>query len=299
MPARPRGTVLLAGRVVVAVVCLSAVLLVAGPAGIWRNLVVLTTGSVVVSLGLHAAIIAALAWRWRAIVATLGAPLAYTPALRLTFLSTLLNLVLPTSVGGDVGRVWLGRNQGVGVRPGAVAAVFDRGIGLLTLVALVALAVVIAPGRFPEQARWLPALAVLACCGLALALALGGRSAAIEALRAPLRDRRLVAATAGISLAAHAAAAAIAAVIAHGMGVELPVVTAVLLFPAVILATLVPVSIGGWGVRELAAIPLLDQAGVDAAAAAAIALCFGLTQLIAAGLGTAALSLVRQRARAT
>jgi glycosyltransferase 2 family protein len=105
-----------------------------------------------------------------------------------------------------------------------------------------------------------------------------------------LRDRRLVAATVTVSLASHVAAAGIAALIARGMGIELPLLTAIILFPAAILATLAPISVGGWGVRELAAIPLLELAGIGAAGAAAIALVFGLTQLVAAGLGTIALS---------
>jgi uncharacterized membrane protein YbhN (UPF0104 family) len=49
---------------------------------------------------------------------------------------------------------------------------------------------------------------------------------------------------------------------------------------------MLPISIGGWGVREAAAIPLLALAGIPASGAVTLALLFGLTQVAAAGCGT-------------
>jgi glycosyltransferase 2 family protein len=278
--------------------CLVLVAAVAGPLEVWTRLRALSPDALLGSLVLHAAIVAALGWRWRAAIAAVGLALPYGPALRLTFVSTLLNLVLPTSVGGDLGRVWLGQGHGIDLRRGTAVALYDRGVGLATLVLLVAATAAAAPQLFPGPARWLLLLAALAGCGAA-AVALAGRlpGRAIETAGPLLRDRGLLAATAAVSLASHVAAGGIAALIARGMGVELPLATAVALFPAAILATLVPISVGGWGVRELAAIPLLGRAGIGADAAAAIALAFGLTQLAAAALGTAALSLAGGRER--
>jgi glycosyltransferase 2 family protein len=161
----------LLGRLLVAALCLVLATMVADPADISSQLQVVSLDSVVGSVALHAAIVAALAWRWRASVHAIGPTLPFRQALRLTFTSTLLNLLLPTTVGGDVSRVWLGRRHGLDLGEGAAVAAFDRIVGLVTLVLLVALSATLVPGLLPNEARWLLILVPLchsgsapACC---------------------------------------------------------------------------------------------------------------------------------------
>ena len=61
----------------------------------------------------------------------------------------------------------------------------------------------------------------------------------------------------------------------HGIG-NLPLPDAALLFTVMIGVVLVPISIGGWGLRELAVISLLATYGVAPERALLFSVCFGL-----------------------
>src|SRR5258708_2827328 len=54
----------------------------------------------------------------------------------------------------------------------------------------------------------------------------------------------------------------------------------IVLIPLVTLITLVPISIGGWGVREGALVVLLGGIGVPSAAALALSILFGLSSIV-------------------
>jgi uncharacterized membrane protein YbhN (UPF0104 family) len=291
-----RSHIAIAVRVLFACACIVVVLELADATEIGKTIATLSLSALLMAFGLHAAIIVVLSWRWALIVRGLDSEVPFMLAVRATFTSTVLNLTLPTSVGGDVGRVWFGKLQGIPVISGSVAAILDRGIGLAILVFLVAASSLWFGGLTGMVTFF--AVLIAGSAGLLLLLRWAARlpaeSAAFrtaEAVRAVVRNVVLLAHSSLLSLAAHLAAALIAMVIANGMGIPLTIGNAVLLFPAVLLATAMPVSIGGWGLRELAAIPLLALAGIAADGAAAIALMFGVTQLVAALAGTLAANL--------
>ena len=52
------------------------------------------------------------------------------------------------------------------------------------------------------------------------------------------------------------------------------------LVPLVMLMTVLPVSLGGWGVREVAMVTVLTPLGVPAAAAVTMSVCLGLGQFL-------------------
>src|SRR6195256_1694168 len=54
------------------------------------------------------------ALRWREISADCGAPLATTQAFRFNLIETFFNQTLPSSIGGDAVRLWLGARAGGG-----------------------------------------------------------------------------------------------------------------------------------------------------------------------------------------
>jgi len=65
--------------------------------------------------------------------------------------------------------------------------------------------------------------------------------------------------------------------IAHAMQLDITLRDCVLLVPPVILITVVPVSIAGWGVREGAMVVAFGFINVPASAAFAVSILFGLT----------------------
>ena len=70
--------------------------------------------------------------------------------------------------------------------------------------------------------------------------------------------------------------------LAQASGLSLSLVDAAVLFTIMVAVALIPVSIGGWGVRELAVTSLLGSHGVPFEQALFFSLCFGAILLIAA-----------------
>lgn len=90
--------------------------------------------------------------RWRMLVEYLGIPFTTQEALRLGFLSYLLNFVSLGSVGGDLFKAILVAKEKKSKRPEAIASVLlDRAIGLLGLIILAWLSIVIfADNQIPK-----------------------------------------------------------------------------------------------------------------------------------------------------
>lgn len=67
---------------------------------------------------------------------------------------------------------------------------------------------------------------------------------------------------------------------ARAVGVEADLPAFFALVPAAFLAAMAPITIGGWGVREASFVYFLGVAGVDAHAALATSILFGLTRIL-------------------
>ena len=67
--------------------------------------------------------------------------------------------------------------------------------------------------------------------------------------------------------------------IARGLEIEVGIMTAVVLLPPVLLLSLLPISVAGWGVREGATVVALSLAGVPSYQSLALSICFGLCAL--------------------
>jgi uncharacterized membrane protein YbhN (UPF0104 family) len=227
-------------------------------------------------IALHCVIVVLTALRFARIARGAGATVSTRDAFRLTFGSTLANMLLPTSLAGDAGRVWLIQRHGLTARSALGVGVFDRVIGLASLGLVVLGGALFAPSLAPLAGPVSLVLFVLvSAAGLAAAIHLGRAG--------------LVAATVGYSLAAHAVSIAIAYVFLLEQPADVGLAELAALFPAVLLAASIPVSVGGWGTRELAAAAAFGVVGMDATVAIALAFAFGVTQTVAAGIGSAVL----------
>ena len=80
--------------------------------------------------------LAALAWRWRLLVAYCGADLPFARLFRLSMIGVFFNQTLPSSAGGDAMRIWLLGKQSTW-RIAAYSVLLDRVIGVVALAILV------------------------------------------------------------------------------------------------------------------------------------------------------------------
>ncbi len=196
--------------------------------------------------------------------------------------------VLPMLVGDGV-RVLLATRQGYLLRPATQSVLLERVSMLLTLLVLCCAT---APAFVSRNGQ--PGYTALA--GGLLACGLAGCAALLVADRAPpfmtrLRHwevlssaaaaaRCLVTSLWGAGLAACSLLSNLnftlcAFLLARALGIPVTFWDMLLVMPAVILAATLPVSFGGWGVREGALVLLLGRCGVPAGQALALSLLFG------------------------
>jgi len=234
--------------------------------------------------------------RWLAVIGAGNHRLDFRTALQVVLIGHFFNQVLPSSVGGDAMRVWCAYRAGLGFGIAAATVIIDR---VLTLVSLLLLAAAGLPWLFDivldPVARW--ALSTVICAGLA------GFAAFLAIVRLPRFARRWRALRPLLELAALARKvifharyalpvillsvlsfvgfAVIVFYLARAMQLDVTLIDCVLLVPPVILVTVVPVSIAGWGVREGAMVVAFGFLNVPASAAFAVSVLFGITLAVA------------------
>ena len=228
--------------------------------------------------------------RWRRIVVHLGGAAPWRSVFSVFATSAFFSQVLP-SVGGDLVRVVYYRL--LGSTPGAVlvSIVIDRGMGIMGLLLL-------ALGAYPLLSAWIRTDVISVPIEVIAVSALSG--AGIAAVILPFAKRsaiwRRVPSTLGALLDAIAWAVAsrdgllrllplsalvhilsIIAVyaIAQSLGIHLGLRAAAGATPIILLAQVLPISIGGWGVRETAAVTVLSTLGIDPSAALTLSVIFG------------------------
>ena len=233
------------------------------------------------------------ALRWRAILSALGASIGFKAALQATLLMLFLNEVVPI-VGGDLARIWRGRQLGLRLGELVVSVVLDRIAGATALLALCVLAVpflydIAGSGRaFWSVAMLLAAmtsaLAVLMALHLLPATLAGlpGAGGLVElskgwrAVLAAPSNRATVATT---SLVAHCIYLTLAAEVTRLVGAEVSLVAATGILAPVLLTAMLPISLAGWGVREGGMIVGLALLGVPADVSLAASLVIGAVSL--------------------
>jgi uncharacterized protein (TIRG00374 family) len=221
------------------------------------------------------------AWRFEMLLR----PVKAAPLGTLTrhyFIGTTFNQILPSALGGDAVRILLLREVDVKKTEAAVFILVERMLGLLSLAILGA---VVAPfADLPtEPAAMVYGVAVCAVVGFA-ALSFIALKVPAEKLRFSVLRR---ASEALKTLAAHPRALAAGFfgsaafqlvglltswVIALAFSLDIPVTAFLTLVPLVYLATVVPISMGGVGLREIAFVYLFGFIGVGKEASLAISL---------------------------
>lgn len=235
------------------------------------------------------------ALRWRLTAAQLGIVIDRATAVREYYLSQIVNQSLPGGVLGDAGRAVRARAQ-AGLWASGQAVVFERLAGQIAIFALMVAAfgaTLAVPGGldWPSWAIW--PVAVLIGVGLGLPLILWavarilrgqlGRMLARlwEGMRLCLFAREVRGRQALLSMGTALANVAGFACCAMAVGAPIPVAAALALVPVILFAMVVPLTIGGWGLREGAAAAFLPLAGLSAAEAMAASVAFGLVFLAA------------------
>jgi len=230
-------------------------------------------------------------WRWHRVLRGLDERPPAGTSLALTWLGQFLNQGFPSVIAGDAARVWFMRPRVERLGSLVTSVIVDRVTGFFAIVGLIVCAMPWLLSRLPDGAAG-PALVTVT---IAVITGLAGlwllSNLAVEryihlprllALHRHLQSgRRVFSRPAGLLVAMLAVAVQVLSVfavvaIAGSLQIRLDLGDAFLFVPAVMLLTMMPITIAGWGVREGAMVVALGMADVVATDAAAIAILLGL-----------------------
>jgi uncharacterized membrane protein YbhN (UPF0104 family) len=239
--------------------------------------------------------------RWREISAECGAPLELRQAMRYNVIGTFFNQTLPSAIGGDAVRLWLVARAGAGWRAATYSIFVDRAIGLIALAVIIVASL---PWSYRLIGDPQGRIALLLVDFAALAGGLGFLAFGylqwawlqrwwgtlhIHAC-AVIADRVLFSARRGpkvaaLSLLVHVLTVAIAWCVVQSIAAPAAFGQIFQLLPPVMLITMLPISIAGWGVREATMGLAFGYAGLMPNEGVNISLLFGAVSFMVGAVG--------------
>jgi hypothetical protein len=239
--------------------------------------------------------------RWRCVAATFGETLPLAKAFMYTSIGQFINLGLPTAVGLDSVRAWKMHQQGISIGLAARIVIIDRLCSLFTLLIIVALGMCNLSGLRGSEIFKHSAMLTLvfgtASIGVLTTVQWWGRhippssrAKHLYQLSKDFNDALFANKVWTIKIISwsacnHLCRVAIVLFLALALGISLAASDAFTLVPVALLICMIPISIAGWGVRELVFIQAFSLAGVAPSHAFALSLLYGLVDLITGLLG--------------
>jgi glycosyltransferase 2 family protein len=239
--------------------------------------------------------------RWREISGECGAPLATSQAMRFNLIGTFFNQTLPSSIGGDAVRLWLVARGGAGWRAATYSIFVDRAIGLI------ALAIIIV-GSLPWSYHLISDPHGRSALLLVDFAALAGGVGFLVLGRLPwpwlkrwwgthhlhacsvIANRVIFSRTHGPAIAVlsglvHVLAVVIAWCVVQSIAAPVAFGQVFQLLPPVMLITMLPISIAGWGVREATMGLAFGYAGLMSNEGVNVSLLYGAVTFLVGAFG--------------
>jgi uncharacterized membrane protein YbhN (UPF0104 family) len=241
------------------------------------------------------------ALRWRVISILCHAPLTHLQAFRYNMIGAFFNQTLPSSIGGDAVRLWLLNRTGAGWRAATYSILTDRAVGFIALALIIVASLPWSYGMIADNSgrialvlvdfaallagagflllghlqwqwlkRWWPTKHVHACSVIANQVIFSPRSAPKIA---------------ALSLTIHVLSVVVAWCAVRSIRAPADFEQIFMLTPPILLITMVPISIAGWGVREATMMVAFGYAGLVQMDGTVVSILFGVVYFILGGLG--------------
>jgi len=240
--------------------------------------------------------------RWAKIAGQLGFSFPVPRAIRFSTIAAFFNQALPSTIGGDAMRVWLLGRTDRHWKKAIYSVVVDRIAGVAFLALVVAACLpwssdrILAPeGRLAVLAIGLGGVAAFPAIliggwwrprGLLARWRLPRMAFEIAAVaRGALFGRRSMALIAVCSIVVHLLTVASALSLARAIAIAPNALDFLFLIPPVMLVAMIPISVGGWGIREGAMVVAFGYAGMEPSQALAVSVLMGCAGLVVGAIG--------------
>jgi uncharacterized membrane protein YbhN (UPF0104 family) len=270
---------------------------------VWTLLAGIALGGVALAVGLTCLLVFADAVLFVGSMRILKRQVPLSVSLLYSLVGWFFSNVAPSTVGGDLFRSVqmsrLGTPVGVAVR----GVVLMRVATFASLVAVMLAGLPVAWDLVSDRAVLMPFQAILlAATGALVVLAVLAHVPVAERLQrrwAPIGKialaagdfRKLLAFDAGAltiwtsATVQHLLRVLIFAALAMALGLEVSLAALFAFAPAALLVAMVPISVGGWGVREAALVYFLQATGASGEAALTLSIAFGLLRMAVGAVG--------------
>jgi uncharacterized membrane protein YbhN (UPF0104 family) len=276
-------------RTVVTVALLALILHLVGAERLLERLTEANPAFLTVAVAVSVVHVLALVWRWQVVTRLLsGATVAFSHLTLGMGRSMLLAQPLPSTVGGDVVRVVLLAPR-LGLATAARSVICDRVLGLVALVVLVAVVLPFFAYRIDHGVAFLAAAATCAA-GLAVTGALvvsppmlakvpliGRYTATVGIdLRTVLSNGSNGTLCIALAVSGHLLSVLTLYLLAQAVRAPLAPLACLFIVPPALLISAIPISLGGWGLREGALAAGFSLAGGNVDGVVVASVMFGL-----------------------
>jgi uncharacterized protein (TIRG00374 family) len=246
--------------------------------------------------------------RLSAITGIVASPVPLAKALRINWIGAFFSQALVTFVSGDVVRAMLlSRSCGITMRDSVGTVTLDRAVGLLSSLLIVSMSApwaiqLTGDETMRHSIEVLSVFGVLLVTGFAMVGYLARHPELVEIVRAKIRGSRIAYVVLDtLSVARHLfngrrqlpkilvtsfgiqiINVTVIFALINGMGAQVSIFQCMLIVPTVMLISLLPFSVAGWGLRESAMATGFSLVHTPAAVALAASVTFGVFTLLLA-----------------
>lgn len=234
-------------------------------------------------------------WRWQVIARVEATPPPFAMSLWAYLEGAFLNQALPSFVGGDAVRVMRWHENGISYAFGTVTVLFDRVFGAIgaAVLALAASVLLLGTPVAPYKV-YLAGVLAIGVIGAALvvlvlvrwdalrrmASRVGRVRGFVEALSGWRPPVRTIGFLSALGVAGQLLSGLSVCLLARALHVTVPATVLVSVTGIILLLSMIPISLAGWGVREAGFLALLVPLGAEESHALALGIAFGVSCLV-------------------
>lgn len=239
-------------------------------------------------IGLHLCVVAI---RWREVICICGKTAPVTSIISLTLVGQFFRSILPFSIGSDIARAIFCQKIGLSRTMAFVSVIIDRILGLISLAAIVVVVSMMSEST-QSIAVYGVTLSVLILTATIATIMIMSRSSALLHLNifsalhinfnlVALSIKNKIFSKFSLNAIIYSILANLAIVLsmfflAVSIKCDISLIQSLIYFPIVLLMALLPISIGGWGVREMVMIYVFSLLSLPATQAVFISVAFGM-----------------------